>query len=125
MLNPLRSEQEAFRFLIYVTVAVGRGGGDRPARAGGLLNADLALAERAARRAGAVLLSYFGRPPEGLDTKSSRTDPVSDADREAERAIQELLAAERPEDGLLAEEGATQARARAAGAGSSTRSTAP
>ncbi len=53
-----------------------------------------------------MLLSYFGRPPEGLDTKSSRTDPVSDADREAERVIQELLTAERPEDGLLAEEGA-------------------
>ena len=52
-----------------------------------------------------MLLSYFGRPPEGLDTKSSRTDPVSDADREAERVIQELLTKERPEDGLLAEEG--------------------
>ncbi len=53
-----------------------------------------------------MLLSYFGQPPEGLDTKSSRTDPVSDADREAERVIEELLAAERHEDGLLAEEGA-------------------
>ena len=31
---------------------------------------------------------------------------MSDADREAERVIQELLAAERPDDGLLAEEGA-------------------
>ena len=71
-----------------------------------------------------MLLSYFGRPPEGLDTKSSRTDPVSDADREAERVIEELLAAERPEDGLLAEEGACR-RARAPGAGSSTRSTGP
>ncbi|MBN1530429.1 MAG: inositol monophosphatase [Thermoleophilaceae bacterium] len=52
-----------------------------------------------------MLLEYFGRPPEGLETKSSRTDPVSDADREAERVIEELLAAERPDDGLLAEEG--------------------
>jgi myo-inositol-1(or 4)-monophosphatase len=52
-----------------------------------------------------VLLAYFGRPPEGLDTKSSRTDPVSDADREAERAIRELLASECPDDGLVAEEG--------------------
>jgi myo-inositol-1(or 4)-monophosphatase len=58
-----------------------------------------------------VLLEYFGRPPEGLDTKSSRTDLVSDADREAERAIGELLAAERPDDGLLAEEG-TRSEAR-------------
>jgi myo-inositol-1(or 4)-monophosphatase len=32
-------------------------------------------------------------------------DPVSDADRAAEQAIRELLAAERPDDGLLAEEG--------------------
>ena len=31
---------------------------------------------------------------------------MSDADREAERVIQELLTEERPEDGLLAEEGA-------------------
>jgi myo-inositol-1(or 4)-monophosphatase len=34
---------------------------------------------------------------------------VSDADREAERAIRELLEAERPEDGLLGEEGSRQA----------------
>ena len=52
-----------------------------------------------------MLLAYFGRAPEGLDSKSTRTDPVSDADREAERAIRELLTAERPDDGLLAEEG--------------------
>jgi myo-inositol-1(or 4)-monophosphatase len=56
-----------------------------------------------------VLLGYFGRPPEGLDSKSSDTDMVSDADREAERSISELLAAERPEDGLLAEEGSSGA----------------
>jgi myo-inositol-1(or 4)-monophosphatase len=52
-----------------------------------------------------VLLSWVGRPPEGLGRKTSETDLVSDADREAERAIRELLAAERPNDGLLAEEG--------------------
>jgi myo-inositol-1(or 4)-monophosphatase len=67
--------------------------------------ADLALAERAARAAAEVLLSYYGRPPKGLDSKSSATDLVSDADREAERVIRELLEAERPDDGLLAEEG--------------------
>jgi myo-inositol-1(or 4)-monophosphatase len=38
--------------------------------------------------------------------KSSPTDPVSDADREAERMIQGLLAAERPDDGVIGEEGA-------------------
>jgi myo-inositol-1(or 4)-monophosphatase len=66
---------------------------------------DLELAERAARAAGEVLMSYFGRAPEGLALKTSATDPVSDADREAERVIRELLEAERPDDGLVAEEG--------------------
>jgi myo-inositol-1(or 4)-monophosphatase len=69
------------------------------------LNPDLELAQRAADAAGEVLLRYYGREPEGLDWKSSETDLVSDADREAERAIRELLHAERPNDGLLAEEG--------------------
>jgi myo-inositol-1(or 4)-monophosphatase len=66
---------------------------------------DLELAERAARAAGEVLLSYYGRAPEGLESKTSATDPVSDADREAERVIRELLEAERPDDGLMGEEG--------------------
>ena len=57
------------------------------------------------RAAGDVLREYYGRKPEGLGSKSSTTDLVSDADREAERAIRELLEAERPDDGLLAEEG--------------------
>jgi len=69
------------------------------------VNVDLELAERAARAAGEVLLSYYGRPPEGVSSKSSATDLVSDADREAERTIRELLAEERPRDGLVAEEG--------------------
>lgn len=69
------------------------------------MSSDLELAERAARAAGEVLLSYYGRAPEGLDSKTSATDPVSDADREAERVILELLSAERPGDGLIAEEG--------------------
>jgi len=69
------------------------------------LNADLEVAERAARAGGEVLLSYYGRAPEGLGSKSSDTDLVSDADREAERVIRELLAQERPADGLVAEEG--------------------
>ena len=69
------------------------------------MSSDRELAERAARAAAEVLLSYYGRPPEGLGSKSSVTDPVSDADREAERTVRELLAAERPDDGLLAEEG--------------------
>ena len=66
---------------------------------------DLELAERAARAAGEILLGYFGRKPEGLASKTSVTDPVSDADREAERVIRELLEGERPDDGLVGEEG--------------------
>jgi myo-inositol-1(or 4)-monophosphatase len=72
---------------------------------------DLALAERAARAAGEVLMSYFGRAAEGLDEKSSPTDPVSDADREAEATIQRIIAAERPDDGILGEEGANTSAA--------------
>jgi myo-inositol-1(or 4)-monophosphatase len=41
-----------------------------------------------------------------LEHKSSATDMVSDADRAAEHAIAELIARERPGDGLLSEEGA-------------------
>jgi len=69
------------------------------------VSADLELAERAARAAGDVLLSYYGQAPEGLDSKTSVTDPVSDADREAERVVRDLLLGERPDDGMLAEEG--------------------
>jgi len=70
------------------------------------VDADLELAERAARAAGDVLLSYFGHAAEGLASKTSPTDPVSDADRHAEQTIHGILAAERPDDGLVGEEGA-------------------
>jgi myo-inositol-1(or 4)-monophosphatase len=66
---------------------------------------DRDLAEQAARAAGEILLGYYGREPEGLASKTSLTDPVSDADREAERVIRELLTSERPADGLVGEEG--------------------
>ncbi len=69
------------------------------------MSADLELADRAARAAGDVLMSYYGRPAVGVSAKSSDTDLVSDADREAERTIRELLESERPEDGLVGEEG--------------------
>ena len=54
------------------------------------MSSDLELAEQAARAAGEVLMSYFGRAAEGLDVKSSPTDPVSDADREADPAGERL-----------------------------------
>jgi myo-inositol-1(or 4)-monophosphatase len=58
-----------------------------------------------ARAAGELLLERYEGPASGVERKSSRTDMVSDADRDAEALIQELLAVERPEDGLLGEEG--------------------
>jgi fructose-1,6-bisphosphatase/inositol monophosphatase family enzyme len=52
-----------------------------------------------------LLLEHYSRPASGVDSKSSGTDMVSDADRAAEEAISRLLRAERPHDGLLGEEG--------------------
>jgi myo-inositol-1(or 4)-monophosphatase len=65
----------------------------------------LDLAVRCARAAGAELLSRYG-DVQGLETKSTATDPVSDADRASERLIVDLIMAERPDDGLIGEEGA-------------------
>ena len=67
----------------------------------------LDLAQRAARAAGAELLRRYGRV-EGLDTKSSATDPVSDADRASEVLIAGMIEGERPDDGVLGEEGASK-----------------
>lgn len=71
------------------------------------LDEDLALAERVAWAAGELLMERYEGPARGLEAKSSRTDMVSDADRDAERLIGDLLARERPRDGLLGEEGAS------------------
>ncbi|HEX8648500.1 MAG TPA: inositol monophosphatase family protein, partial [Thermoleophilaceae bacterium] len=68
---------------------------------------DLELAEAAARAAGELLLGRFGGPARGVEAKSSSTDMVSEADRVAEAAIVELLRSERPDDGLLGEEGSS------------------
>ncbi len=67
----------------------------------------LELAVRAARAAGAELMSRYGHV-QGLDSKSSATDPVSDADRAAETLLVEMITAQRPGDGLLGEEGAAR-----------------
>ncbi len=66
----------------------------------------LALAQRSARAAGALLLDRFQRPATGVDRKSSETDMVSDADRDAEALIRRMILEQRPGDGLLGEEGA-------------------
>jgi myo-inositol-1(or 4)-monophosphatase len=64
-----------------------------------------ALAEAVAREAGALLREAFAGPALRVAAKSSPTDPVSDADRAAERLIRDRLEAARPDDAILGEEG--------------------
>lgn len=64
----------------------------------------LAVAEEAARAAGDVLTSRFGRE-RALATKSSPTDVVSEADHAAEDAIRAVLARHVPDDAIVGEEG--------------------
>jgi myo-inositol-1(or 4)-monophosphatase len=67
---------------------------------------DLELAEAIAREAGELLLGFFGRVERrSVSAKSSPTDLVSEADVETERLIRRRLAAARPGDGILGEEG--------------------
>jgi myo-inositol-1(or 4)-monophosphatase len=65
-----------------------------------------AIAEEAARAAGAILLERFGSERALDHTKSSPTDPVSEADLLAEKAIRDVLAARAPDDAIMGEEGA-------------------
>lgn len=68
----------------------------------------LDLAVRIAEEAGTLLAGFAQRRLAGEDlgvgVKSSATDPVSEADRAAERLIAERLLTARPDDGLLGEE---------------------
>jgi myo-inositol-1(or 4)-monophosphatase len=64
----------------------------------------LAVAEAAARAAGAVLVERFGGRQRPAATKSTPTDPVGEADLEATRAIGDVLADRRPHDAVLGEE---------------------
>ena len=70
------------------------------------LAADLALAERVVRRAGDIALGHAGRNL-ALERKEAATDIATVADRDAEAAAVAVLAAERPADGILGEEGAS------------------
>ena len=58
-----------------------------------------------AREAGALLLERFGGKARDVDVKSSATDMVSAADRDAEELIRNGLKTARPEAGLVGEEG--------------------
>ena len=64
----------------------------------------LAIAVEAAEAAGDLLLSRFRAPARGVERKSSTTDMVSDADRDAEALIREILTEARPDDAILGEE---------------------
>ena len=64
----------------------------------------LALAEATAREAGAQLRVAFARTDLLVASKSTPTDPVSEADQAAETLIRERLTAARPGDGILGEE---------------------
>jgi myo-inositol-1(or 4)-monophosphatase len=69
------------------------------------------LASSIAREAGALLLGYYegAAPSEGVaasaQSKSTRTDLVTEADRASEQLVLRRLAEERPDDAVVAEEG--------------------
>src|SRR5471030_1760028 len=68
--------------------------------------ARLALAERLADAAGAVIRPYF-RQKIAIDDKADAS-PVTIADREAEQAMRALIAAQFPADGIFGEEFGTE-----------------
>lgn len=70
-------------------------------------DAALALAVNVAREAGALLLELGRSPARGVRSKSTATDLVSAADERAERAIVTAIRRQRPDDGLVAEEGSS------------------
>jgi myo-inositol-1(or 4)-monophosphatase len=64
------------------------------------------IAEQAARAAGELLRERFVAGGEReTASKSTPTDPVSEADRAAERAIRDVIGRARPSDAILGEEG--------------------
>ena len=83
-----------------MSAAGARGEGAPPA------DALLAVAIEAATSAGEMLAERVGRGAEqDISAKSTPTDLVSEADFASEQMIRELLAARRPHDGFLGEEG--------------------
>ena len=65
----------------------------------------LDIAVEASHLAGDLLLKRFRAPAEGVSAKSSPTDLVSDADRDAEALLLDFVSSKRPTDGVLSEEG--------------------
>ncbi len=69
---------------------------------------------RGGRRRGGGADVPVRRPRAGLRTKSTATDPVSEADLAAEAEIRRVLGERRPGDAILGEEGGAERRRRAA-----------
>jgi myo-inositol-1(or 4)-monophosphatase len=69
----------------------------------------LEVAKDAAGAAGRELQSRFGERARGVQTKTTPTDLVSDADVAAEAAIRGVLDERRPSDAILGEEGGATA----------------
>jgi len=65
----------------------------------------LAVALEAARAGAAELTARFGARQLDVRTKTSPTDPVSEADLAAEHAVRAVLAEHRPDDTVIGEEG--------------------
>ena len=64
----------------------------------------LNLAVAIAVEAGDLLLERFQSDATGIETKSTPTDLVSDADRDSETLVLDRIRAARPDDGVIAEE---------------------
>jgi 3'(2'),5'-bisphosphate nucleotidase len=64
---------------------------------------ELAVAEEAARRAGAIIMGHYGAAPSSFETKPDGS-PVSRADLEANAVILAAIRAAFPDDGVLSEE---------------------
>ncbi len=69
----------------------------------------LSVAREAAEAAATELRTRFGERAQGVRSKSTPTDLVSDADVAAEAAIRDILATRRPADAILGEEGGVTA----------------
>lgn len=68
----------------------------------------LEIAVDAAQEAGGLLLERFSSTATGVDSKSTPTDPVSDADRDSEKLIVSHIRARREQDAIVGEEGAAR-----------------
>lgn len=67
------------------------------------MHPDLSLALALADAADAITMKHFRTATLAVRTKTD-SSPVSEADEETERALRDLLAKQRPEDGVLGEE---------------------